>query len=350
MPRKPFASALLLTGFLLSLPAPPSAENGRRFRMYRNPPKPRLAVLPVAGRMEPPVKEQFDRAMAAEALKLKNYRIASLPRDMVPDSLGRLAPGALASLNQDHLIDFLLRSRLEAAPDRKVLHAEIIDTRNGGVRARFREECRCPAEELISWMVPKSVLRLTGAPNLKGLRCKEGMAVIPAQAGTGSPEPDTAVTSRGPGAFCMDLFEYPNQDAGEPVVGKAWSEAAALCADAGKRLCTEAEWELACGGWKGSAYPYGEAYDPGGCNTQSMTIELSGGNPGCRSPFGVYDLSGNVYEWTSSTWSPKYPDKVVKGGNWNSGAENSACRARFGQKASASAKAIGFRCCMTLTR
>jgi len=128
-------------------------------------------------------------------------------------------------------------------------------------------------------------------------------------------------------------------------VAKSWHGADSLCAERGKRLCTEAEWELACGGWKGTAYPYGNRYDVARCNTESATIQLSGGEEECRSPFGAYDMSGNVFEWTASDWSARYREKVVKGGNWSAGAGNSTCQARFGQPASTLSQAIGFRCC-----
>jgi formylglycine-generating enzyme required for sulfatase activity len=146
----------------------------------------------------------------------------------------------------------------------------------------------------------------------------------------------------------MDVYEYPNEPAGEPLVGKTWSEADSLCAGGGKRLCTEAEWELACGGWKGGVYPYGNLYDGARCNTESVTIRLSGGDEGCRSPFGIYDMSGNVYEWTASEWSPRYREKVVKGGNWSAGSEHATCQARFGHPAATASQAIGFRCCRSL--
>lgn len=341
-------SALLTVAFLL--PSPASSETERRFRMYRNPPKPKLVVLPVESRMERPAKDLFDQALAKEARKLKAFQVAGLPEGVPLDSLGQLPQGGLALLRDKHGVDLVLQSKLEHAPERNVLFAEIIDTRNGGIRADFREECKCPVGELISWMVPESLKRLTGSPRLRGMRCEEGMALIPAPVKPGSPEPDSSGQGWGPGAFCIDLYEFPNQPSGEPVVEKTWEQAEALCAKEGKRLCTESEWELACGGWKAQEFPYDGSYQAGQCNTQSLTIHLSGGSAGCRSPFGVYDLSGNVYEWTSSKWSTKYRDKVVKGGNWNAGAENSSCKARFGQPATSVSKAIGFRCCHTLNR
>jgi eukaryotic-like serine/threonine-protein kinase len=145
--------------------------------------------------------------------------------------------------------------------------------------------------------------------------------------------------------FCMDLFEYPNLRTGQPVIGRTWKQAVELCEAEGKRLCTESEWELACASGEGREYPYGAAYDGKICNTQSRTIHFSGSNSDCKSAYGPFDLSGNVYEWTASNWSPRFNDKVVKGGNWNAGSENSKCRARFGQPAKEASKAIGFRCC-----
>lgn len=328
-----------------------SAEPDRRFRMYRNPTKPKMVILPVESRrLEKPARQLFNQAMEKEARKLKDIRVVAWPEALALDSLGQLPSGALTLLNEKYKIDLVLQSKLEHTPERNVLFAEIIDTRNGDIRSDFRQECHCPVGELIFWMVPESLRRLTTAPRLKALRCAPGMAAIPAPVSPGSTEPDSSGTSWGPSGFCMDLYEFPNENAGEPVVDKTWNEAEALCGKQGKRLCTEGEWELACSGWKEFPFPYGAEYDRGTCNTQSQTIQLSGGNPGCRSPFGVFDLSGNVYEWTSSNWSSKYEEKVVRGGNWNSGAENSGCKARFGQSSATPSKAIGFRCCLTLTR
>lgn len=345
-----FRSCCALLILAVLLPTPAAAEPERRFRMYRNPPKPTLVVLPVVSRLEKPARDLFDQALAKEARKLKGFRILGLPAGIPLDSLGQLPRGSLDLLRRKHGVDLVLATVLEPGTDRKELFAEIVDSRTGGVRADYRQECRCTLEEAIARMAPESLERLTASPRLRGMRCEAGMALIPSSGPDGSPQPDSAGQGWGQGAFCMDLYEYPNRPSGEPVVERTWEQAVALCAKEGKRLCTEAEWELACGGGQALDFPYGGEYQPGQCNTQSLTIQLSGGSADCRSPFGVFDLSGNVYEWTSSAWSGKYRDKVVKGGNWNAGAENSSCRARFGQPPGTLSKAIGFRCCLTLDR
>ncbi|MDB5103850.1 MAG: hypothetical protein JWP91_1539 [Fibrobacteres bacterium] len=183
------------------------------------------------------------------------------------------------------------------------------------------------------------------------MACPDGMALI-AAAGDSlsgsfpSAGRDTLAHAHAPeAAFCMDHYEYPNEKGGEPLTDATWKEASDLCEARGKRLCTEAEWTAACASGGDRAYPYGSEYDRRKCNTQSLTIQLSGGSALCKSPAGLFDLSGNVYEWTASNWSPRFDDKVVKGGNWNSGPENSKCAVRFGQPAQEGSRAIGFRCC-----
>ncbi len=51
----------------------------------------------------------------------------------------------------------------------------------------------------------------------------------------------------------IDLYEYPNRKGEPPLLTKSWFEAARLCADQGKRLCSSAEWEHACQGPGGPA-------------------------------------------------------------------------------------------------
>ncbi len=106
------------------------------------------------------------------------------------------------------------------------------------------------------------------------------------------------------------------------------TQAATACAEAGKRLCTDSEWLRACQGAAGHTYPYGDSRQPGLCNDARSChpaiqffetsaswiwsalgnsciaqlpagLALTGSNAGCVSDDGVYDMMGNVHEWTA---------------------------------------------------
>lgn len=333
-----FPGTFLLLSFLLA-GENPSAESSRGYRMYRNPPKPRLALLPTTGTLDSASRAALDSALAGAAKELKDLRILILPAASAPGTARRPNTKSLTSLGRRHAVDLFLRAHANRKGDSLVLEAAVLDARTAAVRTTFRSACRCGPDSLAA-AAREGVRALSRAPRMRGFRCGERMALIPAA-------DDASGKTSAPG-FCIDLYEFPNQVAGEPMVGRTWDEAAAACADQGKRLCSETEWSLACGGPEALDYPYGYAYSEDRCNTSSRTIRLSGSYDGCRSPYKVHDLSGNVYEWTSSNWNQRVEDKVVKGGNWNAGAENSSCKARFGQTPSAPSPAIGFRCCLTL--
>ncbi|MBD3240604.1 MAG: SUMF1/EgtB/PvdO family nonheme iron enzyme [Chitinivibrionales bacterium] len=97
---------------------------------------------------------------------------------------------------------------------------------------------------------------------------------------------------------CIDKYEYPNRRDEVPKREVSFDEARELCAKQGKRLCTTAEWEYACSGLEGYTYPYGNSYDETTCNTSGAKgVMTSGSRPNCVSKFGLYDMSGNVFEW-----------------------------------------------------
>jgi len=148
--------------------------------------------------------------------------------------------------------------------------------------------------------------------------------------------------------FCIDEFEYPNQRGAYPLAMVAWHEATGLCSEQGKRLCDESEWTFACEGEEAMPYPYGYRRDPEACvvdapwrafnptalshrDSTAAAAEMarlwqalpSGARPGCRSSFGVYDLTGNVDEWTRSVRPGERPS-ILKGGYW--GPVRTRCR------------------------
>ncbi len=147
--------------------------------------------------------------------------------------------------------------------------------------------------------------------------------------------------------YCIDRFEYPNRRGEFPVILVNWVEAKGICEADHKRLCTESEWTFACEGEEATPYPYGYVREEEACIVDRPWIpfnpyalgarsketikkelarlwqgEASGSRPRCKSVFGVYDMIGNIDEWTQAT-TPGRPS-ILKGGYW--GPVRTRCR------------------------
>ena len=161
------------------------------------------------------------------------------------------------------------------------------------------------------------------------------------------------------GAFCMDVMEVTtdaysacvragrctpadtssNCNAGQagrgnhPINCVNWNQATAHCTSLGKRLPTEEEWEYGARGSEGRKYPWGDT-EPGaqlcwdgngndlGKGNRKSTCTV-GSYPAGKSPFGLMDMAGNVWEWTASGYSDDCSKtrasaaRVNRGGSWN---------------------------------
>lgn len=146
--------------------------------------------------------------------------------------------------------------------------------------------------------------------------------------------------------YCIDKYEFPNKPGAIPIVKITLTQAQKSCTDQGKRLCSEAEWEKACKGPGNNKYPYGNTYSPGKCNSKESgkgKIMPSGSMSGCRSRYGVMDLSGNVLEWTVTPLDGG--NFATKGASYKRAKAGTRCSARRSKKSSRRNNDLGFRCC-----
>lgn len=192
-----------------------------------------------------------------------------------------------------------------------------------------------------------------------GPKCPEGMIAFEAgtfKQGSDKLDPDRDVfepllQDAKVGAFCVDRFEHPNEEGATPTTGVDYASAAASCAEAGKRLCTETEWERACKGGANSRFAFGDSFKPGICNVGSdapkpvTTPAPIGAFASCGTEDGPRDMSGNVWELTSSAWPEDASARVIKGGSAKVPAWGARCAYRDFVALSKPAPDVGFRCC-----
>ena len=103
-----------------------------------------------------------------------------------------------------------------------------------------------------------------------------------------------------------------------PVVYVDLDDARAFARWAGKRLPSEETWQYAAQGTDGHTYPWGETMEPGRCNGGETGATTSvKAFPGGRSPFGCYDMCGNVWQWTESERSDGHTRFcIIRGGSF----------------------------------
>ncbi len=180
-------------------------------------------------------------------------------------------------------------------------------------------------------------------------------------------------TSSFAGTSYYDDSAYNNY----PVINVDWDMANAYCEWRDARLPTEAEWEKAARGENGSVYPWGSSFDGSGVNfcdsncpfkfdwanknyndgyTETAPVDSF---PNGISPYGVYNMAGNVWEWVNDWYDSSYYSKsptsdpagpgsgnvrTLRGGSWVDPGHYTRTSYRVGLKPSYVNTYVGFRC------
>jgi formylglycine-generating enzyme required for sulfatase activity len=158
-----------------------------------------------------------------------------------------------------------------------------------------------------------------------------------------------------------DYFSNKNYPAGaarKPVSMVSWEDADSYARWAGKRLPTEFEWEAAAAGTSGRIWPWGNRWVSNEANTRESGEGKSadvGSHPFDISEFGIYDMAGNVSEWTQD-WYQSYPGnrrkekeygeryKVLRGGSSRASKDFASAQFRARLPTGFRSDDLGFRC------
>ncbi|MCZ2128456.1 MAG: formylglycine-generating enzyme family protein [Anaerolineales bacterium] len=179
------------------------------------------------------------------------------------------------------------------------------------------------------------------------------------------------------GSFNIPSYYENSIYADYPVLFVSWPQAKQYCEWRGMRLPTEAEWEKAARGETGNrTYPWKGAFDGTKLNFCDKNCPVSkeadknvddgyaniapvGSYEEGKSPYGIYDLAGNVWEWIADWYDAKYyftspvenplgpnagQDRVLRGGAWNTNKNETQSFYRIGKNPLTAYYDIGFRC------
>jgi formylglycine-generating enzyme required for sulfatase activity len=261
--------------------------------------------------------------------------------------VGKIVVGSLTKIGETYLVNL-----------------QLINVQTGAVETSASERCKCDLDGLIDTVInatrklmgktsaqsqpvppagetppkPEEIKFIAATPEQQKL-CPTDMVYVPAgwfMMGCNVAKDMQCQPHEHPyhavylDAYCIDKYEYPNQAGAEPKAKINWNNAQGICSSSGKRLPTEAQWEKAARGTDGRVYPWGDNMD----DEKKKALKkkyMSGTYSWNVSPYGVYDMSGNLWEWVGDWYDENYysgsPNRnptgpgsgtyrVLRGGGW----------------------------------
>ena len=144
-------------------------------------------------------------------------------------------------------------------------------------------------------------------------------------------------------------YEYFT-DSNMPATAITFDKARAYCVEKHKRLPTSEEWQLACRGQTAAEYSYGSSFDRSKARSGRRIWTDGPKAVGSFDPneFGLYDMSGNVWEWVDNGETGE-ENRSVLGGSWVDGPRRTKCVASRNAAPSVAAVNYGFRCARSVT-
>ena len=327
----------------------------------------------IAGRLAEGLWEQvewLDRETFGQILKDQGLSIEAA--EACPEDFVRLAED----------VDGIMVCDCREAGEKARLDCRYVDMRVGGViRSEFALGEAGEVEELADQMAEQLCASL-GELLVLAAKESEEFAELEGEGQEKEPEPEAGLLddmvlipagdfislgSDGPErviwleAFYIDKFEvtnadykafdsehtYPEGDDDHPASGVSWNQAIAYAEWRGKRLPTEEEWEKACRYTDGRLYPWGDTFEADRANINTTgTMPVARYETG-KSPYGVYDLIGNVWEWTSSPPERGLRTRVLRGGAWSSSLPAEEAIFRYTAFPDDPDVSFGFRCAVS---
>ena len=344
----------ILFFILLSLSLSISAANPKKraFTAYKNVAAKKLLLLPfTSGSVAKPVRIMLETNLNEELKKHFIFDPFSPSTDGNDVAAALSAALPLDKQGKMYQCPFVLKPTIELMLGKYIVKVALFDVERKEILEKFDTECACPFEEILFWMIPEIAEKMSNARLDMPTNCPENMILIKASqytSGSSNSNDNNPKHNVDINNFCIDRYEFPNKAGAVPTANLPWQKAADLCTKEKKRLCSENEWERACRSQYNYTYTYGNQYNSKACNTHRGSSLGSGSKIKCTSPEGVFDMTGNLSEWTSSRWDANLGNRVVRGGSFISKEDYSTCTFRGSNDPKIQAKTIGFRCCKSI--